>query len=94
MCGFGMYVVNLVVKLIVMGDVEVMVVGGIESMLMVLYLMFKGCFGYKYGNVELVDVLYKDGLEDVFFYYLMGCMVENLVEKYQVIREDFDYFVL
>ena len=94
MCGSGMHAVNLAAKLIAMGDAEVMVAGGTESMSSAPYLVPKGRFGYKYGNAELVDSLYKDGLEDAFYHYPMGCTAENLVEKYQVTRQELDHFAM
>lgn len=94
MCGSGMHAVNLAAKLIAMGDAEVMIAGGTESMSSAPYLVPKGRFGYKYGNAELVDSLYKDGLEDAFYHYPMGCTAENLVEKYQVTRQELDHFAM
>lgn len=94
MCGSGLQAINLAAKMIQYGDADVMVAGGTESMSNAPYLIPKGRFGYKYGNAELIDAVYHDGLEDAFYHYPMGITAENLVQQYGITREQLDRFAL
>ncbi|WP_304251737.1 acetyl-CoA C-acetyltransferase [Limosilactobacillus gastricus] len=94
MCGSGLQAINLAAKMIQYGDADVMVAGGTESMSNAPYLIPKGRFGYKYGNTELIDAVYHDGLEDAFYHYPMGITAENLVQQYGITREQLDRFAL
>jgi len=94
MCGSGLQAINLAAKMIQFGEADVMVAGGTESMSNAPYLIPKGRFGYKYGNAELIDAVYHDGLEDAFYHYPMGVTAENLVQQYGITREELDQFAL
>lgn len=83
MCGLGMKVVMLGYDLIFVGFVDVVVVGGMESMLNVLYLLLKVCGGYCMGYGQVIDYMFFDGFEDVYDKgCLMGSFVEDCVQFY------------
>ena len=84
LCGSGMQAISLAAKQIRLGDAQVMVAGGMESMSNAPYLLPNGRFGYRYGNGELLDSLTQDGLTDAFYHYPMGMTAENLLAKYPV----------
>lgn len=94
LCGSGMQAISLAAKQILLGDAEIMVAGGMESMSNAPYILKKGRFGYRFGNSELVDSLSQDGLTDAFYHYPMGMTAENLLDRYPVSREDLDAFAL
>ena len=94
LCGSGMQAISLAAKQIWLGDAQVMVAGGMESMSNAPYLLPNGRFGYRYGNGELLDSLIQDGLTDAFYHYPMGMTAENLLAKYPVSRHDLDAFAL
>lgn len=94
LCGSGMQAISLAAKQIRLGDAQVMVAGGMESMSNAPYLLPNGRFGYRYGNGELLDSLIQDGLTDAFYHYPMGMTAENLLAKYPVSRHDLDAFAL
>ena len=94
LCGSGMQAISLAAKQIRLGDAQVMVAGGMESMSNAPYLLPNGRFGYRYGNGELLDSLTQDGLTDAFYHYPMGMTAENLLAKYPVSRHDLDAFAL
>ena len=58
------------------GDADVIVAGGMESMSNAPYLLDKARTGYRMGNAEIQDALYRDGLIDVYNNYLMGNAAE------------------
>ena len=94
LCGSGMQAISLAAKQIRLGDAQVMVAGGMESMSNAPYLLPNGRFGYRYGNGELLDSLTQDGLTDAFYHYPMGMTAENVNDRYQVSREEQDQFAL
>lgn len=94
LCGSGMEAVSMAAKQIRLGDAEVMVAGGMESMSNAPYLLPKARGGYRFGDGQLVDGLVKDGLTDAFYGYPMGITAENLLEQAPIERERIDAFAL
>lgn len=91
-CGSGLKSVVLGAQSIMLGDADVVLAGGIESMSMAPYALKKNRWGAKMGNDEVVDLMIYDGLWDVFGNYHMGITAENVAEKYSVTREEQDEF--
>ncbi len=91
-CGSGLKAVNLAAALIEAGDVEVVVVGGVENMSASPYALPKARFGYQMGDGKLVDTMITDGLWDAFDDYHMGITAENLAAEYNITREMQDAF--
>ena len=91
-CGSGLKSVNLAVAMIRNGDAEVMVVGGMENMSAAPYLLENARLGYRMNDGVLVDSMIRDGLSDAFGQYHMGITAENLVDKYELTREEMDTF--
>ena len=92
LCGSGLKSVNLAVQDILLGDAEVVIAGGMESMSRAPYLLDKARYGYKMGNGKVVDSMIKDGLTCAVNEYHMGVTAENLAEKYNISRERQDEF--
>lgn len=92
LCGSGLKSVNLAVQEILLGDAEVVVAGGMESMSRAPYLLDKARFGYKMGDGKIVDTMIKDGLTCAINEYHMGITAENLAEKYNISRKEQDEF--
>lgn len=92
LCGSGLKSVNLAVQEILLGDAEVVVAGGMESMSRAPYVLDKARFGYKMGDGKIVDTMIKDGLTCAVNEYHMGITAENLAEKYNISREEQDEF--
>ncbi|KRL96372.1 acetyl-CoA C-acetyltransferase [Limosilactobacillus equigenerosi] len=93
-CGSGLQAINLAARAIMVGDADVMVAGGTESMTNAPYLVPGARQGLRYGNTILVDSAYHDGLEDAFHNYPMGITAENIVDQYALTRQDQDAFGL
>jgi acetyl-CoA C-acetyltransferase len=93
LCGSGLRAVALGFQAIKVGDSEVVVAGGQESMSQAPHCMHLRN-GVKMGNAELVDTMIKDGLWDAFNGYHMGNTAENVAQKWQITREDQDNFAL
>ncbi|MCZ7393029.1 MAG: acetyl-CoA C-acetyltransferase [Candidatus Methanoperedens sp.] len=91
-CGSGLKSVVLGAQSIMLGDADVVLAGGIESMSMAPYALKKNRWGAKMGNDEVVDLMIYDGLWDIFGNYHMGITAENVAEKYNVTREEQDEF--
>jgi acetyl-CoA C-acetyltransferase len=92
-CGSGLRAVALASQAIALGDSEIVVAGGQESMSMSTHCQALRQ-GAKMGDVSLIDTMIKDGLTDVFNGYHMGITAENLAEQYQIGREEQDAFAL
>jgi acetyl-CoA C-acetyltransferase len=82
----------LAAQAIQLGQADVIVAGGMESMSNIPYYVPKARFGYKYGNAELVDGLARDGLVDVYDQCSMGVFADRTAEKYAISREAQDAY--
>ncbi len=82
-------------RAILLGDADIVLVGGMESMSRVPYMLDRARFeGYRLGDGVLVDGNYRDGFLDPLSGLLMGQTAENLVERYGISREDQDAYAL
>ena len=91
-CGSGLKTIALAAQAIMVGDSDVVLVGGTESMSNAPYVLKKARWGHKMGNGELVDTMINDGLWDAFNDYHMGITAENIAEKWNLTREMQDEF--
>jgi len=91
-CGSGLKSVVLGAQSIMLGDADVVLAGGMESMSMAPYALKKNRWGAKMGNDEVVDLMIYDGLWDIFNNYHMGMTAENVATKYRITREEQDEF--
>lgn len=93
-CASGMKAIMLGAQNILLGDADIVVAGGMESMSNVPYYSPNMRWGNKYGNVPLVDGLAKDGLTDVYHNYAMGNSAELCAKECIISREDQDAFAI
>ena len=93
-CGSGMKAVQLGAQQIALGDAEVVLAGGMENMTRVPFLLDRMRTGYRMGNATVYDAMYRDGLLDPLCGLLMGETAENLVDRYDISREEQDEFAL
>ncbi len=91
-CGSGLKAVMLAAQAIQLGDAEIIVAGGMESMTNAPYLLTKAREGYRLGNGTIVDSMINDGLWDAFNDYHMGNTGEIVSERYNVSREEQDNY--
>jgi len=91
-CGSGLKAVMMAAQGIQLGDSEMVVAGGMESMSNAPYLVPKAREGYRLGNGELIDSMINDGLWCAFENYHMGCTGEVVAEEYQISRSQQDEF--
>lgn len=92
-CGSGLRTVALGYQAIKLGESDIVVAGGQESMSMATHCMHLRS-GVKMGPGELVDTMIKDGLWDAFNGYHMGNTAENVAQKWQITREEQDRFAV
>ena len=93
LCGSGLRAVALGFQAIKVGDSEIVVAGGQESMTQAPHAMHLRN-GTRMGNAEMIDTMIKDGLWDAFNGYHMGNTAENVAQKWQITREQQDDFAL
>ena len=93
-CGSGMKAVQLGAQQIALGDAEVVLAGGMENMTRVPFLLDRMRIGYGMGDATAYDAMYRDGLLDPLCGLLMGETAENLVDTYDITREEQDEFAL
>jgi acetyl-CoA C-acetyltransferase len=93
-CASGMKAIMQGAQSIMLGDAEVVVAGGMESMSNVPFYSPNLRWGNKYGDVKMVDGLAKDGLTDVYGNYPMGNCAENTAAEMKISREDQDAFAV
>jgi acetyl-CoA C-acetyltransferase len=93
-CGSGMKAIMLGSQAIQLGDADVVVAGGMESMSNTPYLLDKARNGYRMGNGELIDSMIKDGLWDVYNNFHMGNAAELCAKECVVSRNEQDQFAI
>jgi acetyl-CoA C-acetyltransferase len=93
-CGSGLKAVGLAAQGVLLGDSEIVVAGGMESMSNCPYLLKGARSGYRLGNQEALDAMIVDGLWDVYGNYHMGQTAELVAEKYSISREEQDQFAV
>ncbi|MBU3209826.1 acetyl-CoA C-acetyltransferase [Clostridium algidicarnis] len=91
-CGSGLRAVSLASQIIIAGDADIIVAGGMENMSRAPYAINTARWGQRMGNGNMVDVMITDGLWDAFNNYHMGVTAENIAEKWNISREDQDKF--
>jgi acetyl-CoA C-acetyltransferase len=91
-CGSGLKAVMMAAQAIQVGDADVVVAGGMESMSLAPYYLEKARSGYRMGDGKLIDHLLHDGLWDIVNDFHMGISNELCSEKYNVTREDQDQY--
>jgi acetyl-CoA C-acetyltransferase len=91
-CGSALKAVMLAAQAIQVGDAEVVVAGGMESMSRAPYYLEKARFGYRMGPGQLQDSMVHDGLWDIVNDFHMGISNELCSDRYQVTRQDQDRY--
>src|SRR4029077_7038977 len=87
-CGSGMKATQLGAQQIMLGEADIVLVGGMENMTRVPFLLPNMRLGYRLGNTEAVDAMYRDGLLDPLCGLIMGETAENLVDMYDISRQE------
>lgn len=93
-CASGMKAIAQGAQSILLGDADIIVAGGMESMSNVPFYSPNLRWGNKYGNVQLIDGLAKDGLTDVYHNYAMGNAAELCAKECNITREEQDAFAI
>jgi acetyl-CoA C-acetyltransferase len=93
-CASGMKAIMLGAQSIMLGQNEVVVAGGTESMSNIPYYLLKARYGFKYGNGELLDGLTYDGLTDVYNHCAMGVCADNTAKEMNISRADQDAYAI
>ncbi len=93
-CASGMKAIMLAAQSIALGQNDIVVAGGMESMSNVPYYLDKARNGYRLGNGQIIDGLVKDGLWDVYNDYHMGSAAEVCAAECNISREEQDAFAI
>ena len=91
-CGSALKSVMLAAQAVQVGDADVVVAGGMESMSMAPYYLEKARFGYRMGTAKIEDHMVHDGLWDIVNDFHMGISNELCSERYNITREDQDQY--
>jgi acetyl-CoA C-acetyltransferase len=94
MCGSGLKSVMLAQQAIALGDADIIIAGGQESMTNAPYLLPKARNGYRLGHGEVLDSMITDGLWDVYNNVHMGSCAEKCARDFSFSREELDQFAI
>ncbi|MFV9876262.1 MAG: acetyl-CoA C-acetyltransferase [Rickettsiales endosymbiont of Dermacentor nuttalli] len=90
-CGSGLKAVMLAAQSIMLGENDIVIAGGQENMTMTSHAAYVRT-GIRMGDINLVDMMIKDGLIDAFNNYHMGITAENVAKQYNISRIQQDEF--
>lgn len=93
-CASGMKAVILGAQSILLGDKEVVVAGGMESMTNAPFMLSSARNGYRYGNGELLDAIVRDALQDPYTKQMMGNSGDRCAQKFNFSREAQDAYAI
>ena len=93
-CGSGLKAVMMAAQGVQLGDTEIVVAGGMESMSNAPYLLPKAREGYRLGHGKMLDSVIQDGLWCAFDDQHMGCTGELVAERFDVSRAEQDEYAL
>ena len=93
-CGSGLNCVNQAAQMIMAGDADIVVAGGMENMSLAPYAVPQARYGYRMNNGTLVDCMIKDALWDAFNDYHMITTADNICSEWGLTREELDEFAL
>lgn len=93
-CASGMKAIMLGAQSIQLGQNDVVVAGGMESMSNIPYYLMKARYGYKFGNDQLLDGLSFDGLTDVYNHCAMGVCSDNTAKEMNISRQAQDEYAI
>ncbi|MDF2486693.1 MAG: acetyl-CoA acetyltransferase, partial [Herbinix sp.] len=91
-CGSGLYAVNMAAQMIISGEADIVVAGGMENMSMAPYALMQARFGYRMNHASMLDTMVTDALWDAFHDYHMGITAENVAGQWGLKREELDLF--
>jgi acetyl-CoA C-acetyltransferase len=93
-CGSGLKAVALAAQNVKLGESDIVIAGGMESMSNCPYLLPEARGGYRIGDRQVIDSMIHDGLWDVYEDFHMGMAAELVAEKYKISRQEQDKFAL
>ena len=93
-CSSGMKTAMIAAQTIMLGQADVVVAGGMESMSNVPYYVPKARFGYKYGHGQMLDGLMHDGLWEAYNNFPMGNCADHTAKEMNISREDQDAYAI
>lgn len=93
-CGSGLKCVNEAANMILAGQADIVVAGGMENMSMAPYALKNARYGYRMNNGTLVDTMISDALWEAFNNYHMMVTAENVCQQWGLTREELDTFAL
>ena len=89
-CGSGLFAIVQAARTIRLGEAEVVLAGGVESMSNTPYFLPRARWGYRMGHAEIVDGMYRDGFFCPLADQLMGLTAETLAEQFDISRDEQD----
>ena len=92
-CGSGLRTVALAAQQVILGDAQVVIAGGQESMSLAPHAAYLRA-GQKMSDMKMIDTMIRDGLWDAFNNYHMGQTAENVAEQWQISRDEQDQFAV
>ncbi len=93
-CGSGLKAVMMGAQAIMLGDADIVIAGGQESMSNAPHVLPGSRGGQRLGNWTMVDTMVNDGLTDAFHHYHMGITAENIAEQFGISRQAQDEFAV
>ena len=93
-CGSGLNCVNMAAQMIMAGEADIVVAGGMENMSMAPYALDKARFGYRMNNAVMKDCMVNDALWDAFNDYHIIKTADNICEEWGITREELDEFAV